>query len=165
MRLAVSDRIRTSRQRGSLLRCFLDPAWKLLVLCAAVCSPLHAQLDVSGPIHLTHVDGQVANSQGKPVANVEVSLVQNDKVAFSTKTDESGAFEFEHVSGKYWFRVARSDYAPAAREIEVRDEIVTYLRRKKLYVIVGPSACMDECSSVLTSKRDFERAIRKKSRH
>jgi hypothetical protein len=63
------------------------------------------------------------------------------------------------------FRVARSDYAPAAREIVVTDEIVTRVEHKKLYVIVGPGACMDECSAVVTSKREFERDIREKQKH
>ncbi len=61
------------------------------------------------------------------------------------------------------FNVARSKYAPAVREIVVTDEIVTRVERKKLYVIVGPGACMDACSAVVTSKREFEETIRRKA--
>ena len=102
---------------------------------------------------------------GHPVADVEVTLAKDDKVAFQTRTDKSGEFRFEHVSGRYMFRVARSEYAPAVREIEVTDEIVTRVAHKKLYVILGPGACMDECSAVVTSKREFERDIREKQKH
>jgi hypothetical protein len=56
--------------------------------------------------------------------------------------------------------VARTEYAPAVREIIVTDELITRAERKRLYVIVGPGACEDECSSVLTSKQQFEKAIR-----
>ncbi len=139
----------------------------LLLFVFAAIQPLafHAQIDIEGPIHLTHVDGYVVNTKGKPLVNGEVTLVRDETVAFRTRTDSHGAFNFEHVSGKYWFRVARTDNAPAAREIDVTDEIATLLQRKKLYVIVGPGACMDECSSVTTSKHEFDRAIRKQNRH
>ena len=63
------------------------------------------------------------------------------------------------------FKVARSEFAPAARSIVVRDELVTYLQKKKLYVILGPGACADACSSVLTSKQEFDHIIQKKTRH
>ena len=148
------------RQRGFWLRCFLDGAiWTSL--CLAVTSPLRAQIEIPKPERLTHAEGYVVNSTGKPVVDLEVTLTRDDKVAFRTRTDKSGGFRFEHVSGPYLFRVERSEYAPAAREIVVTDEIVTNLERKKLYVILGPGACADECSSVLTSKKDFEKSIRR----
>jgi hypothetical protein len=125
----------------------------------------HAQPDVPKPMHLTHVAGYVVNSLGKPVVNAEVTLVRDETVAYRTRTDSSGAFHFDRVSGRFIFKVARTEYAPAAREVNVRAEIATYLQRKKLYVIVGPGACTDECSSVLTSKSEFDRAIKRNSRH
>jgi len=154
-----------SRQRGFWLRCFLGPTRLLPVLGLALCCSLHAQVAIPGPIHITHVAGYIVNTQGKAVSNVEVTLVRDEKVVFSTRTDNAGAFHIEHASGKFDFRVARSSYAPAIREVEVTDEIVTHLERKKLYVIVGPGACMDECSSVFTSKHEFDRAIQQKNRH
>ncbi len=151
-------------QRGFWLRCFLDGAiWTALILAAPV--GFSSPIDIPGPEHLTHVDGLVVNTSGHAVADLEVTLVKDDKVAFQTRTNTSGEFHFEHVSGRYMFRVARSDYAPAVREIVVTDEIVTRVERKKLYVIVGPGACMDECSAVVTSKREFERDIREKQKH
>jgi hypothetical protein len=151
-------------QRGFWLRCFLGAAiWCALIVTAPL--GLSAPIDIPGPEHLTHVDGLVVNTAGHAVADVEVTLVKDDKVAFQTRTDKSGEFRFEHVSGRYTFRVARSEYAPAAREIVVTDEIVTRVERKKLYVIVGPGACMDECSAVLTDKREFERDLREKQKH
>jgi len=151
--------------RGSWLRCFLGWAWQFSLLNLAFCGWLHAQIDIPKPLHLTHVEGYVFNDQGKPLVNTEVTLVQDEAVKFKTRTDNAGAFHFDHVSGRYWFHVARSEYAPAAREINVEPEIVTALQRKKLYVIVGPGACMDECSSVFSNKNDFDRALREKNRH
>jgi hypothetical protein len=151
-------------QRGFWLRCFLGGAiWTAVILAPRV--GLSAPIDIPGPEHLTYVEGLVVNSQGHPVVDVRISLDRDGKVAYQTKTSQSGEFHFDHVSGAYTFRVARSDYAPAVREIVVTDEIVTRVERKKLYVIVGPGACMDECSAVLTSKREFERDIREKQKH
>jgi hypothetical protein len=165
MRPAMCGKAGIQRQRGFWLRCFLGASWRPALLSVVLSGSLQAQVDVPGPMHLTHVGGYVVNSLGKPVVNAEVTLVRDDAVAYRTRTNDAGAFHFDHVSGKFVFRVARTEYAPAAREINVRAEIATYLQRKKLYVIVGPGACMDECSSVLTSKSEFDRAIRKNSKH
>jgi len=151
-------------QRGFWLRCLLGGAiWTAVILAPRV--GLSAPIDIPGPEHLTYVEGLVVNSQGHPVVDVRISLDRDGKVAYQTKTSQSGEFHFDHVSGAYTFRVARSDYAPAVREIVVTDVIVTRVERKKLYVIVGPGACMDECSAVLTSKGDFEKEIRRNTRH
>jgi len=150
------------RQRGFWLRCFLSGAI-LFLLSTASCL---GQLDIPKPERLTHVEGIVVTPDGHPVPDLSVKLLREDKPIAETQTDKSGEFEFPHMSsGPYTFRVARSQYAPAARDIVITDEIVTHLERKKLYVVLGPGACQDECSAVLTSKRDFDRAIRKNSRH
>jgi hypothetical protein len=164
MTFAMRERFGIPRQRGFWLRCFLGGViWASVFLGGP--DLLAAQLDIPGPEHLTRVEGLVVNSSGQPVADLEVTLVRDEKVAYRTRTDTAGAFRFEHVSGHYMFRVARSEYAPAAREIVVTEEIVTRVERKKLYVILGPGACMDECSSVLTNKREFERNLREKNRY
>jgi hypothetical protein len=132
------------------------------LFCVAVCGLAGAQqLDKDGPIRLTHVEGVVVSTRGVPAANVEVTLSQDDKVRMSTHTDQAGKFHIDHVQGDYMFRVARTLNAPAAHEILVRAELATYIERKKLYVVLGPGACADECSLVVTSKEEFEHAIRK----
>jgi hypothetical protein len=153
-----------ARPAGPWLRCFLGAAFWML-LCAVVVRTSSAQVDIPGPERLGHVEGYVVSPVGHPAVDVEVSLSRNGKVAFQTKTNKDGWFRFEHVKGPYMFQVARTEYAPAARDILVTDEVVTALERKKLYVILGPGACQDACSSVLTSKRDFDREIRKRNRH
>lgn len=150
-----------SRQRGYWLRCFLGAAMAGALAHGAVAT----QLEMPGPEHLTHVEGVVVNTSGQPVAGIDVSLMRDGKVAFSAKTNDVGGFRIEHVSGHFDLTVARSQFAPAAREIVVTEEIVTRAERKKLYVILGPGACADACSAVLTSKREFDRTIREKNRH
>jgi Carboxypeptidase regulatory-like domain len=156
---------RISKQRGFWLRYFLGGViWMLL--CLAAVGSMSAQVDIPGPERLTHVEGIVVNPAGHPAADLGITLVRDDKVAYQAKTDKSGEFRFEHVpAGPYLFRVERSKDAPAERQIVVTDEIVTVLERKKLYVILGPGACQDACSAILTSKKDFDRAIRKNNRH
>jgi hypothetical protein len=150
---------------GPRLRYFLSRALELALFGVVVCGASHAQLEINGPIRLTSVEGLVVNSWGKPVSNVEVTLSQDGKVVLKTHTDQVGAFQFDHASGDYLFEVARSEYAPAARRIVARMELVTLIERKKLYVILGPGACMDACSSVLTSKQEFNQTLRKLNRH
>jgi len=164
MKRRESSRPTLARPAGLWLRCFLSGAlW--VWLCLAVATSLNAQIDIPGPERLSHVEGYVVNPVGRPVADLEVTLAQGDKVAYETKTDKSGEFRFDHVTGQFTFRVARSEYSAAMREILVTDEVVTALERKKIYVILGPGACTDECSTVLTNKREFDRAVREKNKH
>jgi uncharacterized protein (DUF58 family) len=162
-RRAISSAI-LARPAGPWLRYFLSAAlWMLM--CAAVAGTASAQVDIPGPERLGHVEGYVVNPMGHPAADLRVTLSRDGKVAFETQTDQRGWFRFEHVKGQYTFQIARTQYAPAAREIVVTDEVVTALERKKLYVILGPGACQDACSAVLTSKKEFDREIRRRNRH
>jgi len=136
-----------------------------VVACCCAWSAASAQVAPDRPLHLARVAGYVVDTKGKPVVHVEVTLLKDDAVAYKTTTDDSGAFQFDHVVGDFWFRVARTENAPAVREIHVGDLIESYLERKKLYVIVGPGACADACSSIFTSKREFDKAIKNKNRH
>jgi hypothetical protein len=133
--------------------------------CCCAASAVIAQVATEKPLHLARVAGYVVNVSGKPVAHADVTLTKDDTVAYKTTTDDSGAFHFDHVLGHFWLRIARTENAPAAREIEVGDLVESYLVRRKLYIIVGPGACADACSSVFTSKSEFEKAIRKKNKH
>jgi hypothetical protein len=163
MTSSVSKKVGIPKQRGFWLRCFLSAAfWICLRLAGADC--LSAQVDIPAPERLSHVEGYVVNPVGRPVANVEVTLAADDKVLHQTRTDKAGEFRFDHVRGHYTFHVARTEFAPAIREIVVTDEMVTALERKKLYVILGPGACADACSAVLTSKKEFDREIRENAK-
>jgi hypothetical protein len=164
MTFEACERTGISKQRGYRLRCFLGRAFLLASLLVAISGAAFAQVEGPSPIRLVRVEGVVVNSDGKPAANLEVTLSKEDKVIFSTHTGPSGDFRFDRVSGSFVLKVARSEYAPAARAVIVRDELVAFLQRKKLYVVLGPGACADACSSVLTSKQEFDHIIRKKSR-
>jgi hypothetical protein len=163
MTFAASGKIGIPEQRGFWLRCFLGATFWIWV-CVVGCSVLNAQVDIPGPERLSHVVGYVVNPVGRPVADLEVTLKANERVAYQTKTGKSGEFRLAPVRGEYTLHIARSEYAPAVREIVVTDEIVTALERKKLYVILGPGACADACSAVLTSKKDFDREIRENTK-
>ena len=164
MKRRVSISAILARPAGPWLRCFLGAAFWML-MCVAVAGTSSAQVDIPGPERLGHVEGYVVNPVGHPAVDVAVTLSRDGKVSFQTRTDKDGRFRFEHVKGPYTFQVARTQYAPAVREIVVTDEVVTALERKKLYVILGPGACADECSLILTNKRDFDRTIRKRNKH
>ena len=164
MKRRTNSRPSLARLAGLWLRCFLGGAlW--IWICLACATSVNAQVDIPGPERLSHVAGYVVNPDGRPVADLEVTLAQGEKVAYQTRTDKSGEFRFDRVTGQFTFRVARSEYSAAMREILVTDEVVTALERKKLYVILGPGACKDACSTVLTNKREFDRAIRERNKH
>jgi hypothetical protein len=162
MTFAASIDFVIQRQRGFWLRCFLSVAILLLFESSIV----PAQVDIPKPERLTHVEGVVVDPDGRPVPDIEVALVKPDTLTLTlrSRTNQSGLFNFDKVKGDYIFQVARTKYAPAERAIFVTDEIVTHLERKKLYVVLGPGACQDACSAVLTSKKDFDKVLRRNGR-
>ena len=134
-------------------------------VCLFAAVGAHAQVEVDKPEHIAKAEGLVVNSEGKPLAHADVTLNQDGKPVYTTHTDDRGAFRFDHADGRYTFRVARTEYAPAVKDVVVDFQIASSLQRKKLYVIVGPGACEDACSSVFTSESEFKKAIKKKNKH
>jgi len=154
-----------SRQRGFWLRCFLDGALFLTAVSLGASGFSWAKVAPPGPLHLWRLHGFFMNPAGKPIENVEVTLQRDGAVVYSTKTDASGRFAFDHVYGRYSLHIERSDdYSQLSREVIV-GEAATMLRSNTLYVIAGPGACTDDCSSVFTSKSDFEKAVRRSKEH
>src|SRR5579863_3793103 len=129
-----------TRQRGFWLRCFLGTATVLAAAWLLPCEVSHAQLDIPKPIHLVHLKGVVVNPKEEPVRNADVSLLRDDRVAYSTHTDGTGRFNFDRVDGHFLFRVTTPSYSVAARNVVVEFEI-SALHRNTLYVILGPGAC------------------------
>ena len=161
MRFAVSENTSISRQRGFWLRCFLGAACFVTAMAFAASAISWAKVEPQGPLHLWRVHGFFMNPAGKPIGNVEVTLQRDGAVAYTTKTDASGRFAFDHVYGRYSLHIEKSnDYSQLSREVVV-GEAATMLRSDSLYVIAGPAACTDDCSSVFTSKGEFEKAVRR----
>jgi hypothetical protein len=135
--------------------------WLLLSL------QVYAQFTPEGPLHVSHIQGVVVNSHGKPVAGATVTLSrgQGEKAEFETTTDDSGRFHFEHASGNYLLHVERTEYAGASRGVVVGEVLMTVLLRNTIYVIVGPGACTDDCSSVLGSRSEFDRILKRNNGH
>lgn len=154
-----------ARPAGRRLRCFLGKAWMVLALCFAVCGMLSAQVEPPGTLHLWHLHGYFVNATGTPLANVEVTLQRDGQVFYKTKTDGSGRFAFEHVSGPYVLHIDKAKYSELSRQVIVGVEAATMLRGETVYVIAGPGACTDDCSSVFTSKIEFEKAISRDKNH
>ena len=125
----------------------------------------HAQVDIPGPYHVSHLEGLVVNPDGQPVADAAINLTQDGKVIYTTRTDAKGHYDFKHVSGQFIFRMKVPHYSIVARPVLVRFELATAVRGNALYIILGPGACSDDCSSVFTSKKEFERRIRRNNRH
>jgi hypothetical protein len=125
----------------------------------------HAQLDPPGPFHLARLHGVYVNAKGDPIQGAQVTLQQNDKVVYATKTDAAGRFAFRHVSGHFWLHVNAKGYAQLDREVIVGLEALTYLRTDTLYVIAGPGACSDDCCTVFRSRSKFDEAIRRNKEH
>jgi hypothetical protein len=114
---------------------------------------------------LWRIHGFFVNPFGKPIENVEVTLMRDGAVSYQTKTDGAGRFAFDHVYGRYSLHIEKSnDYSQLSREVIV-GEAATVLRSNTLYVIAGPSACTDDCSSVYTKKGDFEKVVRRNTEH
>jgi len=106
------------------------------------------------------------DSSGKPIENVEVTLVREGTILHKTKTDASGKFAFDHISGRFRLHIDRSNhFSELSRDVIVGLETAMMLRSNTLYVIAGPGACTDDCSSIFTSKSDYEKTIRRNTAH
>ena len=156
MRFTMRENAGISQQRSFWLRCFLGAAF----LVTAV-SLMWAKVEPPGPMHLWRVRGFFMSAAGKPIGNVEVSLVRDGEARYRTTTDASGEFAFSHVYGRYTLHIEKSkDYSQLSRDVVI-GEVATVAKRNTLYVIAGPDACTDDCASVFTSKSDFEKAVRR----
>lgn len=160
MRTKKPDRRQRVRPQGIAVG-----AGFLLALTFGLAFRANAQIEILKPLHLSHVQGVVTDSSGRPVANADVTLVREESVAFKTKTDDSGRFALDQASGRYWFRVSGSSYSPAAREVIVGADLETVFQRAELYVMLGPASCSDECSFIYTNKKKFDRAVRWNTGH
>jgi hypothetical protein len=165
MRTAASDKVGISKQRGFWLRCFLGQLTTVLMIWFALCGVSCAQVEMPGPFHLSHLQGIVVTQSGSPVGHAEVTLVQDGKSVYSMRTDANGRFKFKDVTGRYVLQMHVPGYSIVSREVNVGFEIVTALEGNRLYVILGPGACSDDCSSVFTSKREFNQALRRMTGH
>jgi len=125
-----------------------------------------AKVEPPGPLHLWRLHGFFMDHAGKPIENVEVTLIRDGAVRYKTKTDTSGQFAFDHVSGRYLLHVDKSNhFSELSREVVVGLETAMMLKSNTLFVIAGPGACADDCSSVFTSKSDYEKTIRQNTGH
>jgi flagella basal body P-ring formation protein FlgA len=122
-----------------------------------------AQLTPEGPLHVARFQGIVVNSHGNPVAGAKVTLArgEGEAIVHETTTDNSGKFRFDHVSGQYLLHVDRTENAGASREVVVEEILPVLMLKNAIYVIVGPGACSDDCSSVLASKSEFDRILKR----
>jgi hypothetical protein len=102
-----------------------------------LCAAAHAQLDIPGPMHLARLRGVYVNAKGAPIQGADVTLTRDDM----------------------------KGHSPVVREIIVGVEALTYLHSSTLYVIAGPGACTDDCSSVFTNRDKFNEAIRRNTGH
>lgn len=161
MTRAFDERMSRYRQRGFWLRCFLGTAFLF-----AAGSIAWSKVEPQGPLHLWRLHGFYMDAKGKPITNVELTLERDGAVRYRTKTDASGWFAFDHVSGRYTMHIDKSsNYSQLSREVIVGLETATILRKNTLYVVAGPGACTDDCSSVFTSKYEYENAVRRNTGH
>ena len=119
----------------------------------------NAQITILPPLHLPHVTGVVTDRSGRTVSDAEVVLVRGESVISKTTTDHSGRFSLRNASGRYWLRISAKSYSPASREVVISSGFATMLHRRQLYVMLGPGNCMDDCSPVLKSKKEFDKAV------
>jgi flagella basal body P-ring formation protein FlgA len=122
---------------------------------------VYSQVADEGALHVARFQGIVVDTHGKPVVGAKVTLVREEKVKFETTTDNSGRFRFDHVSGDYLLHVDRTENAGATREVIVEEILPILMLRNSIYVIVGPGACTDDCSSIFASRSEFDHALKR----
>ncbi len=159
--MTMREKAGIAQQRSFWLRCFLGAGF----LLAAV-SVMWAKVEPQGPMHLWSLHGFYMDAAGKPIENAELTLQREGAVLYSAKTDASGRFAFDRVRGRYTLHIDKtSNYSQLSREVIVGLETATLLRKNTLYIVAGPGACTDDCSSVFTSKYDYDNAVRRNTEH
>jgi len=162
MKHAAAQKTVFASAAGPRLRCFLGRTFAVwIVLCVVA----HAQLEMPKPFRLSHLAGVVVDPNGKPVDNAEITLLRDDKVVRTTQTDAAGRFAIKNVTGHYSIRMKTPNYSIVSRDVFVQLELVTQIAGNRLYVILGPGQCSDDCSTVVTSKNDFDRALHRITGH
>jgi hypothetical protein len=136
----------------------------LMAVCLAASALSWSQPESQGPIHLWRLHGLLVTPDGQPLSNIAVTLSRDGKTVDQTTTDSSGQFAFDHVYGHYRLHIAKSNFSQLDHEVVVGIETVDPAR-KMLYVIPGPGACADDCSSVFTSKSEFQKTIQRNAQH
>ncbi|MFY9852329.1 MAG: carboxypeptidase-like regulatory domain-containing protein [Terracidiphilus sp.] len=126
-----------------------------------IAAPLAAQIEIR-TLHLASVQGLVTDRMGRPVGNARVYLVSaTDGTAIKeTRTDSLGRFNLGRLDGSYWFRVDAKGFSAAGDHMIVGLNLPTLLHSSRLHVMLGPQACMDDCSPIWTNKRRFEHSVR-----
>ena len=165
MKISPSQIAVISRTAGLRLRCFLGKMIFILAGAMLLSSASFAQPDAEGALHLSRIQGIVVDGHGKPVGAAKITLARGDKLAFESTTDAAGRFHFDHVSGQYRLHVTSLGNAGASREVVVGEALVALAHRNKIYVILGPGACTDDCSLVLASKSEFDHVISRNNGH
>ncbi len=161
MRLATRENAGIFQQRSFWLRCFLGAAF-----FSAAAPVAWGKVEPQGPMHLWRLHGFYMNAAGQPIDNAELTLQRDGAVLYRVKTDAAGRFAFEHVRGRYTLHIEKSsNYSQLSREVIVGVETATVLRKNTLYIVAGPGACTDDCSSVFMSKYDFDNAVRRNAGH
>lgn len=130
-----------------------------LTLLASSASAI-AQPEVLKPLHLSHGHGYVLSESGKPVAGVQVALVSGGSPSQATNTDADGHFDFPDAEGEHLFHVNARGSAIAARQVMAGAGLRATFPRGPLHVMMRPGNCEDCTSPILTSKKQFDRAIR-----
>jgi Carboxypeptidase regulatory-like domain len=154
------------RQRGFWLRCFLGRACFGMAILSVIAAVTWARVEPAGPLHLWSLRGFYMSGTGKPIENAEITLQRDGAVLERTVTDDSGRFAFAHVRGRYTLHIDKSsNHSQLSREVLVGLETATLLRKNTLYIVAGPGACTDDCSSIYTSKYEFEQALRRNAQH
>lgn len=147
-------------QRGIWLRYFLERVFLLITAFGLAFAVAGAQITVEKPLHLSRVQGLVTDRFGKPISDADVTLDRGELVIFKAKKDSAGRFALKEARGKYWLHVKALNHATAGRDVTIDSSEFMSASRYTVYVMLGPGPCMDECSEVFGSKKEFEKAVR-----
>lgn len=128
-------------------------------LIASISAAASAQIAISKPLHIRHVQGYITDEKCNAVKGAEVELLRDGNAVLKTRADQVGWFQFDRANGKYILRASVG--APeAGREVVVGTTPLTLFSHKTLYVMIRTVSSCDDCSiRVFTSKRQLLNAV------
>ena len=108
-------------------------------------------------IHVSRVQGRVFDHTGGPIADALVTLSSDGKLALQARTDQQGAFAFKALPGKYHLKATAAGFTWTEAEVDSGKDASNLFRPSNLWVFLAVGA--DSCPWIVTSNREFKRAI------
>jgi hypothetical protein len=132
-------------------------AWSLAAMLSAAATPVVGQFAPQQSVPVFRVSGTIADQQGNPVADAEVSLMQRDTASRFVRSDVNGRFAMDDLSSPTsTIRVRRLGYQARILQIHVTNvdhSATVFVTLEPSVARLSPVLIADDSESILPDPR------------